>query len=172
MTQLWTNDYNELVKDEPEEWQINSRQNYYAFHNKNGEVTILNLLRKYKVASVIDYGCGNGNAFLKRYEENIKNIVLYNYDPFVDKYKNPPESPADMVICFNVLNVIETELFDNVMEHITSLCTKVVVCNIRISGMYSREAEWYIERFSRMGGFKIEDSFKREKSLYVLLVRI
>jgi hypothetical protein len=95
---------------------------------------------------------------------------MYNYDPFVEQYKEPPKEPADMVVCYNVLNVIETEVFDNVWSHIQSLSKSVIALNIMIPGIYTRKMEWYLAKFVNCE-FHVVEACLKNKNLFVLLTK-
>lgn len=170
MNKLWINDYNELVAaKESAEWQSLSRQNFYRFETKNGTITIDDIIKDYKIRTIIDYGCGEGNDHLTQKQK----ITVYNYDPFVDKFKNPPTEKADMVVCYNVLNVIELDVFDNVLRHILSFTDKVAAFNVKIMGMYGRPALWYIKHMALFDdSFVIKETYQQNKDadLYILMV--
>jgi hypothetical protein len=145
MKTLWTQDYNELHKDFPENWKIFSRKNQYNFIMKNGSTKNIEFFcSQYKIKSIIDYGCGfPGNHF-----KSTPEISIYNYDPFIEEYSIRPTEPADMVICYNVLNIIEPDCFDDVLDDINDLTNKIFLCNIRIPGHWLNNYEYFVDKIS------------------------
>ena len=59
-------------------------------------------------SDILDYGCGKGYLGTNK-----------KYDPAVDEFSKDPE-PADLVVCTDVLEHIESECLDDVLKHIRS----------------------------------------------------
>lgn len=150
MKQLWSKDYNELHKDKGK-WFVESRSNRYRFTMTDGSVRQMDYFcEQYHINSVIDYGCGFGNHF------NIpNNIKIINYDPFVEEYSSRPNQSADLVVCYNVLNVIEPIFFDGVLDDISDLTNRLLLCNIKVPGYWISDVKYYIEKISSI--FKIKE---------------
>lgn len=150
MRQLWSKDYNKLHKDN-DEWFIKSRSNRYNFMMSDGSIRRMSFFcEQYHISSIIDYGCGFGNHF------NISNnIKIINYDPFVEEYSSRPNQSADLVVCYNVLNVIEPIFFDDVLNDISDLTNSLLLCNIKVPGYWISDMKFYIEKISSR--FKIKE---------------
>jgi len=67
---------------------------------------------------ILDYGCGKALFWPKQWMKKIQ-----GYDPAVVKFSEAP-SPADMVICTDVMEHIPESLLDNTLKHINSLSNK------------------------------------------------
>jgi len=105
---------------------------------------------------ILDYGCGK--AKLK--------VRCRRYDPAVPEYSKLP-SPADLVVCTDVLEHVEPEFLDNVLYHIKSLTKKkayfTISCNPakktlpdgRNAHLIVRIPKWWEIRLSEF--FKIEE---------------
>ena len=63
---------------------------------------------------LLDYGCGSRRSLLKSLNCNVE---YEGYDPSVPEYSAPP-SPADLVVCIDVLEHIEPESLDAVLDHL------------------------------------------------------
>lgn len=159
-----------------EEWQNRFRNNKYNFYTKNGYKHINYFIEKFKIKSIIDYGCGFGNG-----TKDLKNIEVFKYDPYIEEYKEYPSNPADMIVCYNSLNDIEDQYFDAVIDSLYKLTNKILLCNIILNGIHFRTEEWYEEKFLKH--FIILDShvkhFTKEETdnlsniicMYILLYR-
>lgn len=143
---LFTYNYNEVYKRSDSFDDV--RRNNYIFHTKNGIMTIEKFVKIMNPSSIIDYGCG--------YAEGTKNLStpVYNYDLFVEQYNKPPENPADLIICYNVLHHIEEIIFNNIVAHLAKLCNTFLLCNIMLDGspryvkmIDARTPKWYFDRF-------------------------
>jgi len=147
MKQLWSKDYNELYKNESEEWKIFSRENIYNFYMKDGTVKLIDFFcEQYDINTIIDYGCGfDVNHFGVSLPPH---IPVYNYDPFIEKFSTKPNKSADLIVCYNVLNIIEPKFFDDVLDDIYELMNKMFICNIRVPGQWIFDSKFYIEKIS------------------------
>ena len=139
---------------------------------KNSSVKFMNYFcDKYDAKSVIDYGCG----FAKNHFEISDNIKVVNYDPFVEQWSARPNQSADLVVCYNVLNIIEPEYFNDVILDIYNLTNKAVICNLKVPGYWGYDYKFYIEKICNQ--FNIIDfSYTKDKiqerprkNLYLLL---
>jgi hypothetical protein len=80
------------------------------------------LTKKYHTTDVLDYGCGKGKL-------NQAFPFVKNYDPCVEEFSALP-SPADIVICRDVMEHVEYECIDEVLDHLSVLARKAVYFNI------------------------------------------
>ncbi|MCB4411496.1 methyltransferase domain-containing protein [Synechococcus sp. MU1611] len=74
--------------------------------------------------SFLDYGTGKGKLVDTLRQACKNEIKIQGYDPAVGKYACKPDSPFDIVGCFDVLEHIEMESIDAVLRDIHSL-TKI-----------------------------------------------
>lgn len=127
-------------------WHYQSRHNQYTFPSfeiRDGLPTlefkrIDSFIERFKAESILDYGCGLTTAL------DHLSIPVQKYDPFVPEHNKYPEEPADLVVCYNVLNVVEDEFFDRVVQELLRFSKKAVVVSIMTPGFYNRPAKFYL----------------------------
>lgn len=71
--------------------------------------------------SILDYGAGKGSL-----AKALSGLPVREYDPAVPG-KDAPPSPADIVVCTDVLEHVEPESLNAVLDHLHQLANKVVV---------------------------------------------
>jgi len=74
------------------------------------------LMTQHRCQTVLDYGCGKATLS--------KHLACQNYDPGVPEYDITP-TPADLVVCTDVLEHIEPSLLENVLKYLKHLTQKV-----------------------------------------------
>src|SRR6267142_2204994 len=92
--------YTEEYKKIQEQFHI-ERQDYGISGSKHCE-PLIEFCKKMNTKDVLDYACGK--ATLQRGLP----FPIQNYDPFVPEYSKRP-TPADIVVCTDVLEHIEPE---------------------------------------------------------------
>jgi hypothetical protein len=179
MKKLYTIDYNEQQKRLPNRVQHYSRNNFYVFHYNDEQRDLDFFTNKYEIESIIDYGCGFGHS------TDYLNLDTQKYDPFIPEYEKRPDRPADLVVCYNVLNVIEEQFMYDVVDDIYNLSKKIVLINVAIRDKQyygERSFDWYLnfikDRFSNK--FEIIEYYNKpefdkrsfnDSSFYFLLKR-
>lgn len=89
---------------------------------------VSSLMREYGCETMLDYGCGKGTL--------VKLIPgARGYDPALPEYAARP-SPADLVVCSDVMEHIEPECLDEVLEDLRSLSRKIVFLVISCRAAY------------------------------------
>jgi hypothetical protein len=170
MAKYWSEnyDYNYVMKESTirrfegdeekiKEWEFLSRNNRYLFFNKEGvRKFVRDHVKEYDAKSVLDYGNG-GNRFLNHVLEIYPDVTIEKYDPFVEGLENEPLKSSDIVYCYNVLNVVETEYVEEVLKHIHECCNKVAFFNIPTPGLYRRKYEFYIQTLYKLDLFNIKE---------------
>lgn len=78
---------------------------------------ILKLMRTCNCKTVLDYGCGKG-GLVKALEK--ESIDVQGYDPAVAVYSSAP-TPADLVVCTDVLEHIERPCLSSVLHEINQM---------------------------------------------------
>lgn len=76
------------------------------------------LMVTHSCENILDYGCGKAHFWPAYWLEKIQ-----GYDPAVEKFSKDP-SPADMVICTDVMEHIPELFVDEILKHINSLSNK------------------------------------------------
>lgn len=74
---------------------------------------VTDLVNKFGVAQLLDYGCGKGRLGYNLKPE--RRLEVYGYDPAIPDLSDTPE-PCEMVACIDVLEHIEPNLLDNVLD--------------------------------------------------------
>lgn len=77
------------------------------------------LVRAYAIKSILDYGCGKGTL-----AKALPQYGIHEYDPCVVG-KDAPPSPAELVICNDVLEHIEPECIHEVLSDLSRLTQRV-----------------------------------------------
>lgn len=88
---------------------------------------VIQLAQREHCATALDYGCGQGSLAAKA--KKISPLLFSNYDPAIPEFAALP-SPADLVVCTDVLEHIEMTCLMNVVEHLASLVNKAFYFNI------------------------------------------
>lgn len=93
-------------------------------YGENGFRHLQNVLAtagRFGCNSVLDYGCGKGT--LAAHAKRISPLPFANYDPAVPAFAAEP-SPADLVVCTDVLEHIEPTCLSDVLDHLQALTNK------------------------------------------------
>lgn len=106
-------------------------QNYFTGYSLIAHVPeIIQLSKNSNIQTCIDYGCGRARAWK---EMKLNKLFLfesvYLYDPGIEEFSERP-SPADMVICTDVLEHVPEACVDEVLKDICSLAKKIVFLSI------------------------------------------
>lgn len=77
--------------------------------------------------TILDYGCAR-RRLRHTLSQGADELLpfLSEYDPGVPGKDSPPE-PADIVVCTDVLEHVETECLDDVLAHIKSLTKRIAL---------------------------------------------
>ena len=81
-------------------------------------------IEKYKIRSVIDYGCGKG-AMVFNLKKKYPDKEIYGYDPGHPDFSIPPSKKYDMLFTTDVMEHIEPRYLSSVLEHINDLFTNI-----------------------------------------------
>lgn len=93
--------------------KMHEENEHYGTSGANYADLVAGLARRYGVTSILDYGCGKQTLF-SALPPALKEITT-NYDPCVAGLDTEP-SPAELVVCTDVLEHVEPDLLDNVLE--------------------------------------------------------
>jgi len=137
-------------------------------------------LSKLDAHTVLDYGCGKGN-FKKWMSVNLPLYDVYEYDPGIEGKDKPP-SPADYIVCWDVMEHIEPKYVDNVISHLHGLMLKggyIYICLLpayellsdgRNAHLTIKSAGWWLEKFNRVFE-KVENVFQTKAHLGLAITR-
>lgn len=84
---------------------------------------IRSLVQEQGWQSVLDYGCGSTHGVREWAKQHGWAVDLREYDPAVLGYEKKP-SPADLVICIDVMEHVEEQYVKRVLDHIQALAVK------------------------------------------------
>jgi len=104
--------------------------------------SVLTLIRELEPGTVLDYGCGKGLG-ADNLVYNYPDLHVTKYDPFVDQFAQQPQAQYDMVICYNVLQIVEQEYLDAVIQHCVELTKKNLFLNILYNKKSPRDLAWW-----------------------------
>ena len=90
----------------------------YGIQGKHYAESVKNLAEALKTHDILDYGCG------QRTLEKEIGFLIRNYDPCIEEFSEPPQLPADIVVCTDVLEHIEPEHIDAVLDDLKRLTRK------------------------------------------------
>lgn len=129
-TQRFTQEYAELQR-------AMHKESVYGVSGKMFVPTIFHLIsqlaKRLGNVGVLDYGAANGHTM-----DAVRDHLLIPagvtdrcYDPFVDSMSEDP-TPADLVICTDVMEHVEPEFTKAVLDHIQSLTRRIVFFSISL----------------------------------------
>jgi len=91
----------------------------FGRHGDDWAADVCRLAEAQGLSDVLDYGCGQG-MLAKEVGRLRPGLPVREYDPAIAG-KDALPSPADLVVCTDVLEHIEPELLDNVLDHLQTL---------------------------------------------------
>lgn len=125
--------------------------------------------------TILDYGCGRGT--LKR---NMT-LPVREYDPAIPGKDSLP-SPADLVVCGDVLEHVEPECLEAVLKHLQSLTRKICFAVIHLTPakkvlpdgrnahLIQEDEHWWAERLSKYFDINQMQGSKAVKEVAFVLV--
>lgn len=100
--------------------QLHIKYPSFGTSGKKWAIAILYLYKKLKLKSILDYGCGKQTLSAALPELNI-----IGYDPAIKELSRHP-SPAELIVCGDVLEHIEPNHLDQVIDDLYKLTQKLV----------------------------------------------
>ncbi len=80
------------------------------------------LIESNNVKDLLDYGAGQGKLASQLQLSELINIQVY--DPAFESHKTPPQ-PAEMVVCLDVLDNVESDKVDLVLDDLCRLTKRI-----------------------------------------------
>ena len=80
------------------------------------------LIESNEVQDLLDYGAGKGKLASQLQLSRLINIQIY--DPAFDSHAAKPQ-PAEMVVCLDVLDNVETDKVDAVLDDLSALTKRI-----------------------------------------------
>lgn len=101
------------------------RDDYGAsYASRRWHQAVVDLAKNLDTRDVLDYGCGKGNL-----RKMVPLLDVKNYDPAIPEFSKPP-APADIVVCFDVLEHVELEHIIGVIKDLGRLTKRGLVVSI------------------------------------------
>lgn len=134
---------------------------------------IRRLAHKLRTLSVLDYGCGHGTL-----RPGLPELFVREYDPGIENKDSLP-TPADLVVCSDVLEHIEPMHLDAVLNHIYELTEKMCFAVIATRRAHTRlpdgrnahliieSGKWWIAKLKQWK-WKIEVLYWRERDQIIV----
>jgi hypothetical protein len=144
--------------------------NYGTAASAYGE-TVSQMIDLMEIDHLLDYGSGH-NLSLQENLEPVRSFKYQCYDPGVPEYAEEP-TPAELVVCIDVLEHIEPECLEDVMDHLESLTEKVLFATVhtgsagkvlpdgRNAHLIQRPYDWWLPYFTerfQLKGFNMRGS--------------
>ena len=98
--------------------QLHADKKEYGTSGSKWALQIMEMCKTLETRDVLDYGCGKSTL------ANNLPFSIRQYDPAIPKYSERP-SPADLVVCTDVLEHIEPEFLDAVFDDLQRLTRKM-----------------------------------------------
>lgn len=140
--------------------------------------TVSQMIDAMGIDHLLDYGCGS-RLSLRKNLAPVRPFTYQAYDPGVPEYADDP-SPAQMVVCIDVLEHIEPECLEAVLDHLESLTQDVLFATVhtgpagkvlpdgRNAHLIQKPMEWWLPKF--MERFKLQGCHARGNGFEVLCV--
>ncbi len=116
ITQEYLAQNQELHRNDPE----------WGSSGKNSAPVVESLIQEYQPLGVLDYGCGKQTL-----ARELPKYRIVGYDPAIPGCESMPE-PADLVICVDVMEHIESHLVDDVLDDLRRVTKKVLLLMITV----------------------------------------
>lgn len=142
-----------------EQRRLHAAPRGYGGRGSKWAPTVLELVREFRAASLLDYGCGQGSLVRTLAASKHPVCELFEYDPAIPGKDEPPTQRFDLVVCTDVLEHIESSKINTVMRHLSDLTGRllfVVVSLVPTSKTLSdgqqahillRSVEWWKYQF-------------------------
>ncbi len=126
----------------------------YGTSGKRYAAQVASLVQEHKFKRILDYGCGKGTLAAL-----LPELGIAEYDPAIPGKDKEP-SPAELVVCTDVLEHIEPECLDDVLSHLLGLTEKLLFANIstrkaskfladgRNAHLIVEQSDWWKKRVS------------------------
>lgn len=128
-----------------------------------------------EVTRLLDYGSGLGEV--PRHLELNHKLDVQFYDPAISEFAEAPD-PSEMVICLDVLDVVEATAVDSVLDDLKRLTQKMAFFSINtqeagqgeesVNGRAFKPVEWWLPKL--MARFELH-YFSRIDNGFVVVLR-
>jgi cyclopropane fatty-acyl-phospholipid synthase-like methyltransferase len=139
---------------------------------------VADLVNSLEISDLLDYGCGKGRLVQSLAGKVQRNLTVRCYDPAIPEYATPP-APAQMVVCIDVLEHIESASLNAVLDDLAR-CTRQyglfsvhtgpaqkVLDDGRNAHLIQNPPEWWLSKLSRR--FDLQTFQRTPNGFYVLV---
>lgn len=154
----------ELISDAylREQQRLHAEPKAYGHRGAKWSQVVEELLRRHNCRSMLDYGCGQG-SLVSGLRLTASGVDFREYDPAIAGKDAPPSEPADLVVCTDVLEHVESEKIVRVMRHLAELTGDILFSVIamvptekklsdgRQAHILLRPVEWWKYQFATYG---------------------
>lgn len=104
--------------------QLHETSPKYGTSGKQWASKVTQLVGQVNAIDILDYGCGKQTL-----AEALPHLDIIGYDPAIPGLDRPP-SPADIVVCTDVLEHVEPEHIEAVLDDIKRLTKKIALVTV------------------------------------------
>jgi hypothetical protein len=112
-----------------EQRRLHAAPRGYGGRGSKWSPVVLELVREFSVASLLDYGCGQGSLVRELVLSGqliASDVELVEYDPAIPGKDAPPTKRFDLVVCTDVLEHIESAKINAVMRHLSTVTARAL----------------------------------------------
>jgi 2-polyprenyl-3-methyl-5-hydroxy-6-metoxy-1,4-benzoquinol methylase len=156
-----------------EQERLHAAPRGYGGRGNKWAPVVSELLRGYRCRSLLDYGCGQGSLVrtLSNDYRFSPEVSFREYDPAIPEKSAVPSQPADLVVCTDVLEHIESDRIFSVVRHLSELTSHALFAVIslvptnktlsdgRQAHILLRSVEWWTYQFEEQD-FKLAKPIK------------
>ena len=138
---------------------------------------ISTLIDKHGFKTLLDYGCGHNLSLTKTLKPEGE-FQYQGYDPGVEKYADAP-TPAELVVCIDVLEHIEPECIEDVLDHLEDLTQVMLFATVHMESagknlpdgrnahLIQQPMEWWMPKFFER--FTVQGAVMRGASAFEVM---
>lgn len=155
--------------------ELHGRGVEYGMLGHRWKPLVEGLVHAHDYTSVLDYGCGGGTL---KTALALNDCRIDEYDPAIPGKDGAP-SPADLVVCGDVLEHIERDCLDAVLDHLQGLArhaallvvstvpAKKTLADGRNAHLIVEHPTWWLNRFLTRWDLQ---RFERDRKGFVVLM--
>lgn len=155
---------------------LNRRLHEEGSYGRKGDkwaARVKELMVEFQPSTILDYGCGQG-ALARALDFEVQ-----EYDPAI-LGKNTLPTPADLVVCTDVLEHVEPECVEDVLDHLQSVTrvalfavistrpAKKILADGRNAHLLVKDWEWWQYRLSAR--FELMNPIENHKEFQIVLL--
>lgn len=168
---LYTPEYQKQQK------KLHQKGNYGVIAGKMYGPMVSALIDKMEVDHLLDYGCGK-NLSLTKGLKTKREFKYQAYDPMVGDYAADP-TPAQLVVCIDVIEHIEPDFLEDVLDHLEELTEEVLFISVhtgpagkvlddgRNAHLIQQPLEWWVPKIAER--FDIQTVIKQNKHQFYVI---